>query len=287
MSRLATPRDLPQLTLVAVDTRAPLLALEGLERSLRHIRPARSVLFTHAAPADVVSRARELGVDLADCGPIASGADYSRFVLREMPLHIATSHVLVTQWDGFVVDGRAWRDEFLEYDYIGAPWIDAPDHARVGNGGFSLRSRRLLQAGRDARIVECHPEDVALCRTYRRMLEQDHGVRFAPLAVARRFAFENERPSGPTLGFHGPYNLPLFVDAATVSRWLAALPDEFFRSRDARRLARALIREAMPGPARQLLTRRRAAGRSDLNTLALSGLAGMLGLWHGWRTSAP
>ena len=79
-----------------------------------------------------------------------------------------------------------------------------PPALSVGNGGFSLRSRRLLEAGLDARIVQEHPEDQMLRRTYRQLLEQQHRVQFAPPALARQFAFENERPRGPTFGFHGP-----------------------------------------------------------------------------------
>lgn len=274
------PRPLPQVTLVAVDTRAPMLALESLSRSLEQVQPLRTVLFTHGIDPAVAARAAERGVEVCDCGPIASGADYSRFVLRELPAHVHTPYVLVSQWDGFVVDGAAWSDEFLEFDYVGAVWDDVPAEVCVGNGGFSLRSRRLLEAGRDPRITTLHPEDAVLCRTYRGLLEQEHGVRFAPPALARRFAFENERPAGPAFGFHGPYNLPRFLDARTLERWLPALPDDFFRGRDARRLARALIRAAMPAAARQLLQRRLASGRRDANTRVMAWLAGLLARWQ-------
>lgn len=44
---------------------------------------------------------------------------------------------------------------FMEYDYIGAPWTgpvcDNP-HVRIGNGGFSLRTRSLMED-----IVQKHP----------------------------------------------------------------------------------------------------------------------------------
>jgi hypothetical protein len=151
----------------------------------------------------------------------------------------------------------------------------------VGNGGFSLRSQRLLQAGRDVRIVQEHPEDLMLGRTYRDLLETEHGVRFAPPALARRFAFENETPASPTFGFHGPYNLPRVLDETEMWQCLEALPDDFFRGRDARRLARALLARRMAGAAQLLIRRRLAAGRRDPNTRALGWLADGLG----WLTS--
>ena len=33
-----------------------------------------------------------------------------------------TPHVLLIQWDGFVVNPSAWSDEFLDFDYVGARW---------------------------------------------------------------------------------------------------------------------------------------------------------------------
>lgn len=269
---VATPRlRLPQVTLCAVDARSPGLAMQSLQRSMVQVEFGRTVLFTHAwRPQRPVQ-----GVEIVDIGPIRSGAEYSHFVLRSLPQHIATSHVLVTQWDGFVVDARAWRDEFLACDYIGAPWPDQPAACAVGNGGFSLRSRKLLEAGLDAHIAQEHPEDLMLCREYRAWLEQQHGVRFASLELARVFAFENAAAQGPVFGFHGPYNLPKVLDAPTLSAWLHELPDDFFRSRDARRLARTLLAQRMPQVAAQLLARRRHAGRNDVQTRLLAGAAAL------------
>jgi hypothetical protein len=276
MTRLA----LPQVTLVAIDTRAPLLAAQALLRSMAGVDFGRTLLFTH----DWAPRQPMPGIELVDCGPIGSGAEYSHFVMRKLPLYIRTSHVLVTQWDGFVTEPRAWNTEFLAYDYVGAPWHDQPAALAVGNGGFSLRSQRLLAAGLDPRIAVEHPEDVALCRTYRRLIEQDHGVCFAPLALAQRFAFENRVPTQPTFGFHGPYNLPRVLDEPTLATWLDILPDAFFRSRDARRLARSLLVRRMPALASWVVERRAGVGRREPSSRLLGAAAavlGMLGSHHG------
>jgi Protein of unknown function (DUF5672) len=272
---LSKPLSLPQVTLVAIDTRAPGLAAQSLWRSMAQVDFARVVLFTH----DWQDAPALHGIQVVDCGVIQSGPDYSAFVLRQLPAHIQTSHVLVTQWDGFVVDASAWQQEFLDYDYIGAVWPDQSDGMNVGNGGFSLRSRRLLNAGLDARIQQLHPEDLMLCRTYRELLQTEHAVRFAPATLARQFAFENEAPAQPTFGFHGPYNLPRVMDQSSLSPWLDALPPEFFRSRDARRLARALLAQRMPQLAQKLVQRRMAAGRTDVNTRLLGALASAQGFF--------
>jgi hypothetical protein len=111
------------------------------------------------------------------------------------------------QWDGFVLDATQWAPQFLEYDYVGAPWPQFSDGRDVGNGGFSLRSRRLLEACRDPRFRAAHPEDVAICRLNRDLLEREHGIRFADRSTAERFAFERTEPDGPTFGFHGVFNM--------------------------------------------------------------------------------
>ena len=263
---------LDQVTLCAADTRAPALAAASLQRSMAGVDFARAVLFTHGwqPPAALA------GIEVVQIPPLRSGADYSQFVMRELHAHVHTDHVLVTQWDGFVVDPLAWSHAFLAHDYVGAVWPEQPAARAVGNGGFSLRSRRFLAAGLDPRITDVHPEDLVLCRTWRDLLEREHGVSFAPPALARRFAFENEAPQGPTFGFHGPYNLPRFLDEPELAAVVDELPDEFFRSRDARRLARALLAQRMPLTASRLLQRRRAAGRRDPNTRLLGMAAALL-----------
>ena len=79
---------------------------------------------------------------------------YSKFMLNELHEYFDTSHCLIVQSDAFVVNPECWVNEFLKYDYIGAPWtenIKPNDNIlldlkknRVGNGGFSLRSKKIL-----------------------------------------------------------------------------------------------------------------------------------------------
>jgi hypothetical protein len=110
--------------------------------------------------------------------------EYCRFCIRDLCEYIETDYLLVVQYDGFILNGQAWSDEFLKYDYIGAPWSGG----LVGNGGFSLRSRRLMEA---CALLpgQAHPEDQFISRTHRRALEAG-GFKFAPRDVADRFAIE-------------------------------------------------------------------------------------------------
>ena len=97
----------------------------------------------------------------------------------------------------------------------------------VGNGGFSLRSRRLLQALQDPRFapVADVAEDELIGRVWRPVLEHEFGLRFAPDAVASRFAYERVLPAGPTFGFHGLFNLWRHMDDAELAAFADLLPD--------------------------------------------------------------
>jgi hypothetical protein len=188
-------------TLVCIDCRNHELALSALRRSMAQCTFERVLFFTNQAFALP-------GIEVIRIPDIASIADYSRFMIKTLGEHVQTGFALVIQYDGYVVNGRRWSAGFQACDYVGAPWSDGG----VGNGGFSLRSRRLLEALRDPRITELVPEDIAICKTYRSLLEQEHGIRFAPAELAGRFSFETLPPPGPTLGFHGITHLVRLID---------------------------------------------------------------------------
>jgi hypothetical protein len=146
------------------------------------------------------------GLEVRTIAPLASRAEYSAFILKSLLAYIDTPHVLLIQWDGYVINPEAWKGEFLACDYIGAKWFWHDDAHRVGNGGFSLRSRKLLTALQDPRIVLDGAEDETICRRFRGLLEQEHSIVFATEQLADDFAFEVAYPIGKPFGFHGLYN---------------------------------------------------------------------------------
>ena len=154
--------------------------------------------------------------------PIHSAAAYSHVLLNLVPFCVDADAVLVIQWDGMPGNVAAWDDAFRRYDYIGAPWGHCDRAVAVGNGGFSWRSRRLLETLADLRI-RCDPalpesdaEDVVICRHYRAEIEA-HGCSFAPFETGQRFSMENEGEGAPpSFGFHGMFNLPLYVPEADL-----------------------------------------------------------------------
>jgi Flp pilus assembly protein TadD len=252
--------DLADVTLLCADTANHALALRALDRSRAGIRFGRVVLLTDAVPANVGVPA---GIDVAPIAPLRSREDYSTLVLKGLLEHVATSHVLVVQWDGYVVDPAAWDPAFLDTDFIGAKWFWFRDGMTIGNGGFSLRSRRLLDALQDPRIVLHDAEDLTIGRTYRRLLEDEHAVRFATEAQADRFAYEAAYPIGTPFGFHGLFNFARVVPADELATLAATFSDAIARSPQLAQLLRNCIALGSWHAAAILAERRLAALPDD------------------------
>jgi hypothetical protein len=194
--------ELPSVTLCAATSVNVEATMAAIDRSADQILFGEVILFTDATPQKAPARARIVRI-----ARLRTGADYSNFLLGELASHIRTDHCLIVQWDGFVLNAAQWDPAFLEFDYIGARWPQYDDGYDIGNGGFSLRSSRLLAACRSGDFVPFHPEDVAICRTNRSLLEERFGIRFADVAAADRFSFERANGQGPAFGFHGVFNM--------------------------------------------------------------------------------
>jgi len=219
--------QLPGVTLACIDTANHALALRALARSSADIRFARTLLLTDKVPDSVPVPA---GVEVVAIAPIASRDAYSHFVLKDLRPYIATAHVLLVQWDGYVVNPGAWDPAYLECDYLGAKWFWHEDGMRVGNGGFSLRSRRLLEALEDTRIALVDAEDTTIGRTFRPLLEREHGIRFGSEELADKFAFEAAYPIGKPFGFHGLFNFWQVMPPAELAALVTHFSDSIARS---------------------------------------------------------
>ena len=244
MSTLA----LPDLTLCCIDTVNHALALRALRLSAARIAFGRTLFITDRAIPGA-------GVDIEAIAPLASRDAYSNFVLKDLADYIQTAHVLLVQWDGYVINPDAWRDGFLSNDYIGAKWFWHNDSMRVGNGGFSLRSRRLLIAARDPRVHLTEAEDITICRSFRPLLEAEYGIRFATEADADRFSFEAAYPVGQPFGFHGLFNFCRVMPPAELSAMAEHFSPAIARSPQLLQLGRNCLAMGLWEPARAIFRR--------------------------------
>ena len=53
--------------------------------------------------------------------PVTNIDKYNEYVLYHLYKHIETEFVLLVQDHAFIINPDAWRDDFFDYDYIGAP----------------------------------------------------------------------------------------------------------------------------------------------------------------------
>jgi hypothetical protein len=193
------------VSLVVADTESYTLANNAIEQCLRQFEFDEVLIFTDRV--EFWPNFRTQRIDR-----IGSSADYSRLMLLEVPKYIQTDFFMVAQYDGFILDGSAFSQDFYNFDYIGAPWpSSAYPYFRVGNGGFSWRSRRLAlaTAGMADFWNEIEPEDEFISRIARVALETRHGCRFADVETAKKFSSEIVLPAYSVFGFHGLIHLPL------------------------------------------------------------------------------
>lgn len=190
--------NLSQVTLICADTTTKVdWSLRAVEKSMQQCDFGEAKLLSnHPAAKHQIK-------------PIEGLDGYSKFCIREMHKYVKTSHALVCQYDGYVLRGEAWSDEFLKYSYIGAPFNPS---GVIGNGGFSLRSTKMMQWIAQQNWGDFHPEDSCICVRHRDEIERA-GFRFAPSEIAKRFAVEGRSwnskewegiPNGWTnqFGFH-------------------------------------------------------------------------------------
>lgn len=142
---------------------------------------------------------------------IPSIKDYQKFIVNESPDLILASvpqdfegHFLCINWDGFIVNPESWTNEFLDYDYIGAPWPwFNHDHA-VGNGGFCLKSIKFLKNQQNIckNYLAKHNEDVELCIVLRKQFEYNN-CKYAPSIIGYKFSTEvGDIKKNQSFGFH-------------------------------------------------------------------------------------
>lgn len=193
-----TKLDLPDVTLIALTNKNIPQHEEAIRRSSE----------------DINWGATKLIVDY-DCTNIDI---WNYKILFELHNYVQTEFAMLVHSDGFVCNANAWRPEFLDYSYIGAPWplpkddysylTPAGELVRVGNS-VSIRSKRIMELPSELGLEfkDFHGnrnEDGKLCCEWRDILKQ-HGCTYAPIEVAKYFSKEWEIPENKgveTFAFH-------------------------------------------------------------------------------------
>ena len=257
--------DLSAITLLCVETRDPALAHFAIQKCTKQASFGKVVLITDLAKLsdrinDQTSNqtedqkvARLQGIEYIQAPPFKTTKDYSDLLLKGLRQYVTGSHVLVIQWDSFILHPELWINDFLQYDYIGAVWPHHPD-TPVGNGGFSLRSVKLLEALESPTITKRHPEDFCICVDNKATLENQFGIRFAPTNVAEQFAVERS-DWHPAFGFHGFFNFYRALGAAELEQFLDILPSDYLGGVDTYDLIYSLQLDEKHSLAKKIINR--------------------------------
>jgi hypothetical protein len=156
--------------------------------------------------------------------------DYDNFIHRELNDFISTSFCMIVQRDGFPINLKKWNDDFLKYDYIGAPWtyLKLDSDLLVGNSGFSIRSKKFLDSHLSHyNSYECGGEDEFSCRSQKKHFEEQ-GCVYAPVSLASDFSVEC-MPYLDQVGFHGKETLRINIDSPSFGNFnhqINQLPDK-------------------------------------------------------------
>jgi hypothetical protein len=145
--------------------------------------------------------------------------DWNYSIIYKLGKHIDTEFAILIHDDGFIINASSWKDEFLDYDYIGAPWPMPNDDfsyrdingeiIRVGNS-VSLRSKKLIDLAPNLNLEwksfhGYYNEDGFIC-VNNRHIYKENGMKFADIDVAKYFSHETTIPEieGITpFAFHG------------------------------------------------------------------------------------
>ena len=214
-----------EISIVAVADTKINETIISLRISSRKIN-CKKVILLSSANIDTSKTFKEL--EVIKIKSLNSLKDYNHFIIYELHKYIQTSHIILVQWDGFILNQDKWVDDFLKYDYIGAPFIPRAENFKysrdkyedfycIGNGGFSLRSLSLLKAPskyklEDNALETFNHEDGFFSVYYRKFLESK-GFKWAPFSLAKRFSVESpitfKEFINLPFGFHGKKLLKL------------------------------------------------------------------------------
>jgi hypothetical protein len=210
------------VTLVTIETMYHGLAKRAMEETLSRVPFKHALVFSDQ---DFLPGAKHVKIEHGNM------ESYCNLLLKGMLEHVETPFVIFQQWDAMVHDGSKWRDYFLLNDYIGAVWPWRPHGQNVGNGGFSLRSRKLLEA-LQATHIQLDPndpehgiqEDNYIAIKHRPWLEAQ-GIKFALAPVADQFSMELNPEGYNAMAHHGLWNVVQLMPRDVAEYFITNCPD--------------------------------------------------------------
>ena len=177
-------------------------ALYALQKSMEGISFGSVKLITHEDPGDLPE-----DIEFSQCYNIQSIHDYNYYCIYNLTKHITTDYCLLVQPDGYVIRPWKWNDDWFNYDYIGAPWrwearsfvTPFGEHIAVGNGGFSLRDKKLMSELCTNKVINSEVEDLF----YTEQIRKHYPELMPSINECNDFAIESIGNKLKAKGIHG------------------------------------------------------------------------------------
>ena len=161
--------QLPNVTLAAMDSVRVRASVKALEYSMKDIDFGEVLIITHRKPLFLPK-----GIQYRHIDKLKNIDAFNYNMIYKIHEYIHTDYMLLVHYDGFVVNPDMWRDEFLDYDYIGSPFPLPKDDFSYRDAGGNI-----CRVGNSVSI---------------RHLFEAEGMRYAPLEVAKYFGHESMIP---------------------------------------------------------------------------------------------
>ena len=143
---------------------------------------------------------------------------WNHAVVYDLWKYVDTEFAFLFHADGYIINPDLWNPEWLELDYIGAPWpFPTDDYSyrdlfgniqRVGNS-VGLRSRKLLKLPTDLNLewksYYGNTNEDGFFSVHNRHIFEQHGCKFATFEQALDFGKEFDLPEHKgrkTFSFH-------------------------------------------------------------------------------------
>ena len=252
--------DLKNVSIICIDDRNIDSAIYSIETSSKYINFGKKILITNESLINQnnLSLIEKLHIEVNLIPKITSIHEFSFFCLNNLVDYVKTDYCLLVQWDGWVINPFNWNNSFLDFDYIGATW---PKSNIVGNGGFSLRSKRLLVASKEMvnlknPLLNNLIEDDFICREFRDDFVNHYKIKFPSVKLADKFSIERKPWTNESFGFHGFFNFDQVFTDISYKGYIENLHNDCYGNRLSYDLVINLLRSNRFSFAKYVLERR-------------------------------
>lgn len=206
-------KSLPDVTLLAISSNRIEGNVQALEHCMGMMNFGAVKFLSHEKPDNLPE-----GIQFEEIPEIKCIRDFDYYAFKCLGKHVNTSHMLMVQDHGFLLHPEVWKDRWLDFSFCGALWPPRPEFisastgtmVRIGNGGFSLRSKELLDLPEklDLPLVEDrgYTNDDGLVNSYFRKTFLEHGIVYPEATDIPEFSYENDVSENMNItkffGFH-------------------------------------------------------------------------------------